>query len=361
LPPGDVSRSPRAPSDLGSPIALGGLRLENCLMAAPMAGVSDRTFRRLVRASGCALAFPEMVSDKALLFGNQKTLDIAAPYPGEDPFVLQLLGSEPDTLARAALDVVERFGARLIDINMGCPVPKVVRNGEGAALLRRPPLCGAIIERVSRALRSTGAGVSCKLRLGWDEKNGPELVRVVAEAGAAFVSVHARLRVDSYSTPADWDSLAEVVAASPVPVIGNGDVLNPGDALRMFLSTGSTAVMIGRGCQGNPWIFERSLKLALTGDPGPEPSPAERVEGALRHLRLAAADKGERSAVLEMRRHGSWYIKGLPGASTMRDRIMRTGTAAELERLFSDWLEHLRASAGPPAPPSPGGRDPGRS
>jgi len=361
LPCGLTSVSHRNPADLASPVVLGSLHLKNRLVAAPMAGVSDRTFRQLARESGCALAFPEMVSDKALLFGNRKTRDLAAPYPGEAPFALQLLGKGPATLAEAALLVVRQFGACLVDINMGCPVPKVVRNGEGAALLKDPPLCGAIVEQVERVLRPTGVRVTCKIRLGWDEVNAPEVVRVVSEAGAAFVTVHARLRVHSYSTPADWAALAEVASGAPVPVIGNGDVLGPHDAVRMFVTTGVAAVMIGRGCQGNPWIFERTLRLARTGDPGPEPSPVDRIAAALRHLETAAADKGEPRAVLEMKRHGSWYTKGLPGASSMRDRLMRATSVVEMRRLFEDWLRDCGPADGGLSRPGPYSRDHGGS
>lgn len=305
-----------------------------------MAGVTDRAFRRLVCEAGSALAFPEMVSDKALLFGNEKTLRLAEPYPGEGPFVLQFLGRDPDTLARAAALAVDRFGLRLVDINMGCPVPKVTSNGEGSALLRDPALCGSIVERVRRSVPSA-VPVSCKIRLGFEEPRAAEVARIVVAAGAAFITVHGRLRTQSYSTPADWGAIAEVVGAVGAPVVGNGDVLEPADASRMLKTTGCQAVMIGRGALGNPWIFERTLRLARLGDPGPPPRPAARVEMALRHLRLAASDKGERSAVLEMRRHGSWYIKGLPGASAVRSRLMVTTTVAAMARVLEDYLAAL--------------------
>jgi tRNA-dihydrouridine synthase B len=310
-----------------------------------MAGVSDPAFRRLVREAGAALAFPEMISDKALLFGNVKTHKLAAPYPGEDPFVVQFLGSDPDTLARAALMALEHFDPRLIDINMGCPVPKVIRNGEGAALLRDPSLCGRIIERVRKALPSDVA-VSCKIRLGFDKPCAPEVARIVSEAGAAFVTVHGRLRTQSYSTPADWEAIAATVAAVKTPVVGNGDVLRPADAARLLELTGCEAVMIGRGALGNPWLFERTLRLSRFGDAGPPPSPAVRLQTALRHLRLAVLDKGERSAVLEMRRHGSWYIKGLPGASAVRPQLMMATTAVAMTRVFEDYLTVLTGETG---------------
>lgn len=342
-----------------SPVTLGPLRLDNRLLAAPMAGVSDRTFRRLAREFGCALAFPEMVSDKALLWGNKKTVEFAAPYPGEKPFAVQLLGRDPDVLARAARLVVQRFAADLVDINMGCPVPKVAKNGEGAALLKDPALCGRIVERVARAVegapRAAGVAsgtpasgpvpVSCKMRLGWDEPRAVQVARAVADAGAAFVTVHGRLRIQPYSVRADWAAIGEVAAAVAIPVVGNGDVLRPEDAGRMLAETGCRAVMIGRGAQGNPWIFARTLRLARTGDAGPPPTPAERVSLALRHLTLAAADKGERSAVLEMRRHGSWYVRGLPGAAAVRARLMRAETVAELTDVLADYLENLRRAA----------------
>ncbi len=328
---------------LASPIVLAGLTLENRLVSAPMAGVSDRPFRRLVREAGAALVFPEMVSDKALLMGNRKTRDLAAPYPGEKPFPVQLLGRDPQTLADAALKAVECFGVDLVDINMGCPVPKVVSNGEGAALLKEPTLCGRIIERVRRAVP---VPVTCKMRLGWDRPRGTELARVAADAGAAFITFHARLRTDSYAVPARWTALAEIVQAVSVPIVGNGDVLEPEDALRMLDETGCAAVMVARGCRGNPWIFSRALRLARRGDPGPPPSARERISAALRHLEMLAADKGERRAVLEMRGHGSWYIKGLPGAAAARARLMKARTVEEMRWTLTFYLDTLEGRRG---------------
>ncbi len=333
---------------------LGGLRLENRLLCAPMAGVTDRTFRRLVRQAGAALAIPEMISDKALLFGNEKTRELASPYPGEDPFVLQFLGRDPATLARAAALAVERFGAGGVDINMGCPVPKVARNGEGAALLKDPALCGAIIAAVRRAVPA-GVTVSCKIRLGFDEPRALEVARAVTDAGADFIAVHGRLRTQSYSTPADWEAIARVAEAVPIPVIGNGDVLRPEDPARLLAGTGCAAAMIGRGALGNPWVFARALSLAHAGDAGPAPAAVERVEMALRHLSLAAADKGERYAVLEMRHHGSWYIKGLPGASVARARLMKAATVPAVTGVLEAYLDELRrGGASAPEQDDPG-------
>lgn len=330
-----------------TPLTLGGLHLANRLISAPMAGVSDRTFRRLIREAGCALAFPEMVSDKALIWGNRQTQSLATPYPGEEPYVVQLLGKDPDTMAQAARLAVDRFRAQLVDINMGCPAPKITRNGEGAALLKDHDRCGRLVEAVRRAVP---VAVSVKIRLGWDENRARPLVRILADAGAAFITVHARLRSESYSTPAHWDQLAEVVAAAPVPVVGNGDVLEPADAGRLLATTGCVAAMVGRGCQGNPWLFRRTLLLAETGDPGPPPSGRDRLGLALRHLELSLADKGERSTVLEMRSHGSWYIRGLPGAAAVRSRLMRTSTTAEVRALFREYLDRLEEDPDPACP-----------
>jgi len=313
-----------------------------------MAGVSDRTFRRLVREAGCALAFPEMVSDKALLFGNERTLRLARPYPGEKPFVVQLLGRDPETLARAARLSYELFQPDGVDINMGCPVPKVVKNGEGAALLKEPSRCAAIVERVRRVL-PLSVVVSCKCRLGFTEPTVTEVGRAVADAGAAFITVHGRLRTQSYSSPADWAAVAEVAHALPIPVVGNGDLLNPEVAVRRLDESGCRAVMVGRGALGNPWLFKRALSLALTGEAGPLPGARQRLETALRHLALAAEDKAEREVVLEMRRHGSWYIKGLPGAAAVRAQLMKTATVDEVAGVFRRYLEDLeRGGLGEP-------------
>ncbi len=359
--PSDAPASPYAPAPpdpdarndgrtLADPVALGGLQLPNRLILAPMAGVTDRTFRWLAKRAGCGLAFSEMISDNALLWANAKTWVLAAPYPGEDPYAVQLLGKDPDTLARAAVLVVEEWGAALVDINMGCPVPKVVKNGEGAALLRDPSLCGRIIERVHKAVAGR-ARVSCKIRLGFDSPTSLDVARAVASAGASFVSVHGRLRTETYSTPADWEGIAgvaETLSRGPerVPVVGNGDVLEPGDAVSMLARTGVHAVMVGRGALGNPWIFSRALSLARTGDPGPPPSAAERVRAAIEHLDALVRDKGERGAVLEMRRHGSWYIRGLPRAAGVRSRLMRVSKASEMASILEDYLDHLEHPGG---------------
>lgn len=336
---------------LVAPIDLGGLALPNPLLCAPMAGVSDRTFRLLVHEAGCALAFPEMVSDKALLFGNPRTAALARPYPGERPHVVQFLGRDPATLAKTAALALELFRPDGIDINMGCPVPKVARNGEGAALLKDPRLCGTIIEAVRRAV-GPGLPVSCKIRLGFDENRALEVARAVTDAGAAFLTVHGRLRTQAYAAPADWDAISEVAASVSVPVVGNGDLLEPADAVRHLETSGCRAVMVGRGALGNPWLFERTLRLAVTGHAGSKPTPEARVEMALRHLRLAAQDKGERQSVLEMRHHGSWYIKGLPGASAVRARLMKVTTAPDMAAVFESYLDALRKGDEPSCPSS---------
>lgn len=318
---------------------LGRLVLANPVLLGPMAGVSDRSFRRLAWEQGCALAWTEMISAQALLYENERTWDMAQAGPGEGPLVVQLFGAEPALLAAAARRVAELRPAA-IDLNMGCPVAKVVKNGEGAALMRDPVRAQAIAAAVTAAV---AIPVTVKIRAGWDKEhiNAVEVAQAVVAAGAAAVTVHGRTRAQLYSGRADWGVIRAVKAAVPVPVIGNGDVFTPEDAARMLAETGCDAVMLARGTLGNPWLIGRTVSYLTRGVLPAPPGARERLAVARRHLGWVVAERGEKQGVREMRKHLAWYVKGLPGAAALRARIMAADTRTEVEGLLADYEKTL--------------------
>ena len=269
----------------------------------------------------------EMISAKAILYNNKNTEELLRIHPEEGPVSLQLFGSDPEIVSEMAKRIEERPFA-VLDLNMGCPVPKVVNNGEGSALMKNPLLAGAIIERTARAIQKP---VTVKLRKGFDgaHVNAVEIARIAQESGAAAVAVHGRTREQYYAGRADWDIIAQVKAAVKIPVLGNGDVTDGETARRMLLETGCDGVLVGRAAQGNPWIFRQILD-ELAGGEAYRPTPEERYRMILRHASLEAACKGERAAVREMRKHMAWYTAGLPNSSRMRRRINEMETMAQL-------------------------------
>lgn len=314
---------------------IGQVMLPNRVFAAPMAGVTDKAFRILAREQGCGLVFTEMISAKGLVYRNQRTREMLDLSGEKGPVAVQLFGAEPEVMAEGAL-MAEAAGAAIIDINMGCPVPKVVKNGEGSALMRNPSLAAAIVAAVAGRVK---VPVTVKIRAGWcrDTMNAADFARAMADAGAQAVTVHGRTRDQFYSGRADWGIIKQVTEAVAVPVIGNGDIWTPEDAARMLAETGCAAIMIGRGALGNPWLFSRTVAYLEQGVLLPEPSPRERIAMALRHLDLVVSFKGETVGVREMRKHLAWYIKGMRGAARMREEIFTAKTVAEVKEIIAQW------------------------
>ena len=315
---------------------IAGVRIANPLVLAPMAGVCDAPFRRICKEMGCGLVYTEMISAMALVYDNRRTLEMLRIFDDERPVAVQLFGSDPDVMARAAA-AVERRGADILDINMGCPAPKIVRSGEGAALMCRPALACTIVRAVRAAC---DIPVTVKIRKGWDAEtaNAVEFAVGCVDAGADAVAVHGRTRADGYSGAADWSVVARVARAVPVPVLGNGDVDSPEAAARMLDETGCAAVMVGRGALGNPWIFRRALGFISTGQLPPEPEPCERITMAVRHLNDVAALKGDDTAAGQMRKHLAWYTRGLKGAARVREAIMAAPTVSALQGVLTEYL-----------------------
>lgn len=297
-----------------------------------MAGVTDLPFRLLCQEQGAGLLCMEMISAKALLYKNKNTKALLSIHPREYPVSLQLFGSDPEIISEMAKEI-EELPFQILDINMGCPVPKVVRNGEGSALMKEPELVRQIVYRTSRAIKKP---VTVKIRKGFDDNhvNAVEIAKIIEDAGAAAVAVHGRTREQYYSGKADWEIIRQVKEAVSIPVIGNGDVTCGKMALSMMDQTGCDGVMIGRGAQGNPWIFRELAEYERTGKIPKRPSAKEVREAMLRHARLQIEFKGNYHGIREMRKHVAWYTKGMEGAAKLREAINRVESYEELEELL---------------------------
>ena len=312
---------------------IGNVNLANPYILAPMAGVTDLPFRLLCKEQGAGLLCMEMISAKALQYKNKNTKALLAIHPEEYPVSLQLFGSDPKIMSEMA-KMIEELPFQILDINMGCPVPKVVRNGEGSALMKNPKL---VYELVSATVKAIKKPVTVKVRKGFDDEhiNAVEIAKIIEEAGAAAVAVHGRTREQYYSGKADWEIIRQVKEAVSIPVIGNGDVTSGEKAIAMREQTGCDGVMIARGAQGNPWIFSELLEYERTGRLPDRPDVEEIKQTMLRHARLQIEYKGDFTGIREMRKHVAWYTKGLHGAARLRDQINQVESYAELENLLT--------------------------
>lgn len=315
---------------------IGSIQLKHGLMLAPLAGVSDHAFRVLCKSYGAEYVVTEMISAKAVHFRDPKSNLLAALTDAERPAAIQLFGHEPEIMAQSAAELCSRFHPDAVDLNMGCPVHKIVAGGEGSALMKDPPLAGRIVAAVKAAV---GLPVTVKLRSGWDSSsiNAVEVAAVCEENGADMVCVHGRTREQLYRPPSDNTIIREVKKALAIPVVGNGGIMCAEDALRMFDETGCDGIMIARGCCGNPWIFAE-ITAALEGRPYSPPGLEERIKVAAAHARSIAADKGERSGVLESRKLIAWYISGVPGAPQAREKINSASGIDEIESILYNLL-----------------------
>ncbi len=308
------------------------LKLESNVFLAPMAGVCDLPFRLICKQQGCGLVFSEMISAKGIVFNNENTKSMLETSKEERPVAIQIFGSEPSVLAEAA-SIIEKYPFDILDINIGCPAPKIVKNGDGSALLKNPDLVYKIVKATCNAINKP---VTVKIRKGFDENSvtAVDVAKAAQEGGACAVSVHGRLAKQYYSGVADWDIIAKVKQCVNIPVIGNGDINSPQDALKMLEQTGCDGVMIGRASQGNPWIFKRTVHYLKTGELLPEPSVSEKINMALIHGEMLVKYKGEYIGVREMRRHLSFYVKGIDNCTKLRVQINKATTFLELKDIF---------------------------
>ena len=326
---------------------IGTVTIPGRVTLAPMAGVTDAAFRRLCYQQGAALTCTEMVSARALVYRDKKTESLLFCPPEDRPVAAQIFGHEPEIMAEAAPIALALSGADILDINMGCPVGKVVKSGDGSALMRDPVLAGKIIEAVVNAV---DVPVTVKFRKGWDggSVNAVDFARILEQAGADALAVHGRTRAQMYAGHADWDLIREVRRAIAVPVIANGDVFTPEDAVHLLQYTGCDLAMVGRGCFGDPWLFARA-NAAVSGEPEPPLPPlSERMDAALEQIRFSAGQKGERLACLEARSQFAWYLRGVPHAGPYKQEIVHVSAMAELEHVvrmikmnLKDSREHI--------------------
>ena len=316
---------------------IGNFETKNNIFLAPMAGVTDLPFRRICACCGAGMTYSEMISAKGLWYKDKKTASLMRIAPDERPSAIQIFGSEPEIMAEVIPQVME-FEPDIIDINMGCPAPKIANNGDGSALMKNPELMGRIVRAVSDA---SPVPVTVKIRKGWDDDsvNALECAKILEANGAAAVAVHGRTRKQFYSGKADWDIIRGIKGALSIPVIGNGDIWSAEDAKEMLDFTGCDAVMIARGAQGNPFIFRQTLELIENGTVSFYPSPAEKVEQALEHTRMLVEEKGESRGIKEARKHIAWYIKGLKDSSTLKSKVFTISEFDVLERLLTEYAE----------------------
>lgn len=326
-----------------APIQVGRLTIDFPVSVAPMAGVTNWPFRMLCKEKGAGFVVTEFVSDKALLFDSKRTQEMIQLLPGERPAAVQIFGAEPESMAKAAERVVELENPDFIDINMGCPAPKVTKGRGGSSLLKEPDVAEEIVRAVIRAVAPVP--VTVKMRIGWDSAtiNAIEMGKRVEAAGAQMLTIHGRTREQHYSGNANWEVIDQVARAISIPVIGNGDITTPEQALHRLQTTAVKGLAIGRGAMGNPWIFGRLRHYLETGELLPEPGARERIETTMRHFDLMIEYRGEYIATREMRKHAAWYLKGLWGSAEARAQINTAETPEQLRSILWAYLERYEA------------------
>ena len=320
---------------------IGNVEIKNQVVLAPMAGISNTAYRQIIKEMGAGLIFAEMVSDKALVYGSEKTFDLLKMSDMERPIAQQIFGSDVDSFVKAAKLVEDKMHPDIIDINMGCPVPKVaIKSQAGSALLKNPD---KIKEIVSAVVKAVSVPVTVKIRSGWDANsvNAVEVAKVIEEAGASAITVHGRTRAQGYSGNADWNIIKQVKEMVSIPVIGNGDVTSAEKSKEMLDFTGCDAVMIGRGVLGNPWLIKECVSYLDSGIIPPKPSAREKIEMLKRHYQLLVDSTSEKQAILEIRTHALWYIKGMPKSAYIKNEICKTKNSEDLFKILNDYLGDL--------------------
>ncbi|MDB2791536.1 tRNA dihydrouridine synthase DusB [Clostridioides difficile] len=316
---------------------IGNLELKNKVFLSPMAGVTDLPFRLICKEQGCGLLYTEMINGKALCYDDENTKKMLKIEEEEHPVAVQIFGSEPEFMGRAA-EIMNDYSNEILDINMGCPAPKVVKNGDGSVLMKNPKLAEEVLRAV---VKNSKKPVTLKIRKGWDDNsvNAVEIAKIAEDCGISALAIHGRTREQFYTGKADWDIIAEIKKNLSIPVIGNGDVFTIEDSINMLDKTGCDAIMIGRGAQGNPWIFKRINHYMNTGEILPEPTLNEKISTAIKHLKLAVEEHGEYVAVREMRKHIAWYLKGLRNSAKLRDEINKIEDYQEVVSKLEYYME----------------------
>ena len=316
---------------------IGNVSLDNRVFLSPMAGVTDLPFRTICKEKGCGMLYTEMINAKALCYNDENTKKMTKIEDEEHPIAIQIFGSEPEYMGRAA-EILNSHSNEILDINMGCPAPKVIKNGDGSALMKNPKLAEQVMKAV---VEHSTKPVTLKIRKGWDDTciNAVEIAKIAEDCGISAIAIHGRTREQYYSGKADWDIIRQVKENVSIPVIGNGDVFEVEDAINMLNQTNCDAIMIGRGAQGNPWIFKRINHYMQTGEILPEPTLEEKINTAKKHLKLAVEEHGEYVAVREMRKHIAWYLKGLRNSARVRDEINKIESYEEVVNKLESYMQ----------------------